>query len=71
MQITKYPLEDIAAVSELSSDGDVNTALEQGAVLLAIGTVDGNKSTPFRYVIGLPFKVLNKASVSLKNLFAI
>lgn len=70
-QITKYPLEDIAAVCELSSDGDVNTALKQGAVLLAIGTVEDDKSAPFRFIIGLPKKVHTKASVPLKNLFGI
>jgi hypothetical protein len=71
IQGTRYPLENLSAVCELTSTGEVNSAMEQGAVLLGVGQVEGDESTPFRFALGLPKEVHANCHVSLKALFGL
>jgi len=71
IQGTRYPLENLIAVCELTSTGEVNSALERGAVLLGVGQVEGDDTTPFRFALGLPKEVHATCHVSLKNLFGL
>ena len=68
---TRYPLENLSGVCELTSAGEVNSAMEQGAGLLGVGQVEGDEFTPFRFALGLPKEVHAKCHFTLKKLFGL